>query len=136
MPKNVDKLNQKFFTVRILELVMAVNYCWTRQTYVQRTKGDGFLNYFDVSSDALCVSAFIVPSENNAILEDRRQYKNKVCQSCIPDFSSHKGLVESFASPKSQPEGLLRRHYARGTAKIRNARSTDFISKMPKTWIN
>ena len=65
----MDKLNEKFFTIRILQLVMAVAYCLTRQTYVQRTKDEATLNYFDVLPDAVCVSVFIVPSENNAFFE-------------------------------------------------------------------
>ena len=41
---------------------MAVVYCLTCQTYVQHIKGNASLKYFDVSSDAVCVSAFIVCS--------------------------------------------------------------------------
>ena len=37
-------------------------------------------------------------------------YKNKVWRAGIPDFTCPGGLVESFASPKAQPECLLRLH--------------------------
>ena len=47
---------------------MVVLYCWTCQSYVQRTTGTP-LDYFDVNSDAPCVSAFIVPAESNAFFE-------------------------------------------------------------------
>ena len=38
----------------------------------------------------------------------------------IPGFTSTKGIVEPFASPKAQPEGLLMLHYIRRIGKARN----------------
>ena len=57
--------------------LLRATHCWTLQTYVQRTKCYKSLNYFELFSDTLSVSAFIVPSENHAFfrrVEDRRAY--------------------------------------------------------------
>ena len=39
---------------------------------------------------------------------DMDYYENKVWRVGTPDFTCPEGLVEAFANPKAQPDGLLR----------------------------
>ena len=70
MPKNVDKLNLKFLTVKILELDLGLLWRLSIVGHVKRTYSVPWATppwiTLTLSADALSVSAFIVPTENNA----------------------------------------------------------------------
>ena len=61
----------------------------------------------------------------------QRDYENKVWRPGVPAFPYPRGLGELFASPKAQPECLLKTTKPNGQEKNRNARSPDIIFLTP-----